>query len=486
MALVTTFISTPMTHALYPPWYQRKISAWKRGEIDWDTGKPLAETISRSTTSSNAADDKLQGTNIHKMLVHLSSGNIPHILAFMSILSPPKAPDAQIHPNAKSEQSTTTDNTSLKEPEKPERTIIAHGVHLIGLTERPSSVMQVSEIDEYAAVDPVVHTFQTFGQLYNMNASGEVDVVPEDSFAQTLTQRAMDYSSDFILLPWSEMGSFRDTDISTSTNSLVEDGEYARFIIRALKNAPCNAAIFVNLSANLSKSKSHRGLSRTKSLQSIRSMGVRDPPKAPMTLSTGPRHIFTPLFGGPDDLLAIGLTIQLVQKGCTATIIRFDIPYHVDLSHEPESIDPLKSRSGTAKSDMHGDQILDTPGLSRVQTSTNTFRKTHTPSPLSRDTTLFTSLQSSLTAEVAARITLDTLDLDDPKQDAAVFCAQRAEREFSTLPKKVSGLVIVGRNRKLHGLATRDGGDAEKSLGVVGLEIVKANLKGGMLVVKAP
>ncbi|KOS20022.1 K(+)/H(+) antiporter 1 [Escovopsis weberi] len=30
MALITTFVTTPLTTVLYPPWYQKKIAAWKR------------------------------------------------------------------------------------------------------------------------------------------------------------------------------------------------------------------------------------------------------------------------------------------------------------------------------------------------------------------------------------------------------------------------------------------------------------------------
>jgi len=36
MPLITTFATTPLTSALYPPWYQKKLESWKRGEIDWD------------------------------------------------------------------------------------------------------------------------------------------------------------------------------------------------------------------------------------------------------------------------------------------------------------------------------------------------------------------------------------------------------------------------------------------------------------------
>ncbi|KAL2172147.1 hypothetical protein VTG60DRAFT_148 [Thermothelomyces hinnuleus] len=45
MALVTTVATTPLTKALYPPWYQKKVDKWRRGEIDWD-GNPISSSES--------------------------------------------------------------------------------------------------------------------------------------------------------------------------------------------------------------------------------------------------------------------------------------------------------------------------------------------------------------------------------------------------------------------------------------------------------
>src|ERR1700743_3387859 len=85
MALVTTFMTTPLTRKLYPPEYQKKIEAWRRGEIDWDTGAPLAGTDDSSARDS-LAFEKLQSTNMQRLLVYLRLDNMPTILAFMSIL----------------------------------------------------------------------------------------------------------------------------------------------------------------------------------------------------------------------------------------------------------------------------------------------------------------------------------------------------------------------------------------------------------------
>ena len=58
MALVTTFVSSPLTSYFYPLWYQKKVESWRRGEIDWDTGKPLdgSDTLSGLNTNIGLLD----------------------------------------------------------------------------------------------------------------------------------------------------------------------------------------------------------------------------------------------------------------------------------------------------------------------------------------------------------------------------------------------------------------------------------------------
>jgi hypothetical protein len=493
MALVTTFATTPLTHALYPPDYQRKIESWKRGEIDWDTGKPLTEitTMQTGTSETSVADEKIEATHIQKMLIYMRFDNIPSIFALMSILCPPKSTPGRLHPA--NDQKDEPVQPAIEEPVKPKRRITAHGVHLVGLTERPSSVMQVSEIDEFYQNDPVVNTFETFGQVYDMNASGEIDVVPEGSFADTLSLRATDYGSDFILLPWSDMGSLRDSDMTKSTVS-VGDGEFSTFVLRTLKTAPCNAAVLINLSANSLK-RDRPSLKRSKSAQSLRSLGPRDPPKPSVpTLGAGTRHIFTALFGGPDDTLALGLTLQMVSKGCTATIVRFAVVGHDEADNGQDELDLVKSKSAaataagkstTAESDPIAIGSANPSGLDRQVTSTK-LKNRLVPSAAHSDRQLFDALRGSLPSDVLQRVVFETVELDDPKvQDPAGACIERAVSELSSLPKSVGGLVVLGRNWKLKGFGKREGGDAEKCLGVVGMEILKGSLKGGLLVVKA-
>lgn len=74
MALITTFATTPLTSLLYPPWYQKKIEAWKRGEIDWDTGAPI-DNVHKGSQDGLIEHEK-PAEDVRSLLVYLRLDNM--------------------------------------------------------------------------------------------------------------------------------------------------------------------------------------------------------------------------------------------------------------------------------------------------------------------------------------------------------------------------------------------------------------------------
>ena len=74
MALITTFATTPLTSALYPPWYQRKLEAWKRGDIDWDTGASVRN--GKGESREDISLQKMGSTRVGNMLIYLRLDNM--------------------------------------------------------------------------------------------------------------------------------------------------------------------------------------------------------------------------------------------------------------------------------------------------------------------------------------------------------------------------------------------------------------------------
>jgi hypothetical protein len=478
MALVTTFATTPLTIALYPPAYQRKIEAWKRGEIDWDTGLRLDDDDS-SSSPPFVQTEKLEGSKIKKMLVYLRFDNMPAILAFMSLLGP-RGTEIQVHPTAR-KQEGESDNAVVPQVEvtnnEIKRNVAAHGVRLIGLTERTSTVMQVSEADVYALQDPLVNTFRTFGQLYNIPASGEVDIVPESGFADALTNRAKDEAADLLFLPWSETGNLSEIEYtSNAETAAVRDGDYAKFILAAVATASCNTAVFVNHSVQ--KKKKQPGLFRNKSIQSVRSLpGVRDNYRPTALLGEGSRHIFCPVFGGPDDMLAVALTLQMVEKGCTATIVRFVVQLDSNEDEEEDEMDEIKKHKSGGRVET------DLSKSTEKQSSSKRSKATVVPRGSEQDISLFEAVQGGLSGDVLERLVFEFATLS-AANDPVQATIERAAKEVGLLPKNAGDMVVIGRNWALRGITFSEG-DVERCLGSVGTGIVRSTVKGGVLVVKS-
>jgi len=171
--------------------------------------------------------------------------SLPSLLTLITLLNLDSSPDAtpKVHPHKPNTISEEGVGAPKSNPAKRwGRTLEVHGVRMLELTERTSSVMKVSEADEYAVQDPVVNIFRTFGQLNNVAVSGGGAVIPEGSYADTLTGKASDLSSDLVLIPWSETGSVNDGQASLldTTENRFTSSPDNQFIINALTNATCN------------------------------------------------------------------------------------------------------------------------------------------------------------------------------------------------------------------------------------------------------
>ncbi|KAJ6442818.1 K+/H+ antiporter [Purpureocillium lavendulum] len=310
MALLTTFATTPIVSVLYPPWYQVKIAAWRRGEIDWDTGLPPSDT---DESTKRQASMKRVG----RLLVYLRLDSMPSMLNLLALFggapttdSARAAEDGEIEP--------VTDNSVLSD--NPKKPVWAHGVRLLQLTDRDSSVMTVSQVAEYSKHDPVVNTFRTVGQLHHLAASGEVGIMPETRFAEALATKATKMSSDLVLVPWSETGGMGDSQILSSAT--VDDkmaSSYGAFVRSVLESHEHNIAVFFPLGDGADgkdKMSERAKLNRQYSISHMK----EDMPAAPQALK--PYHIFLPYFGEEDDKLALVLVLQLCEKSkATATIM---------------------------------------------------------------------------------------------------------------------------------------------------------------------
>lgn len=416
MALITTFLSAPLTVYFYPPWYQKKVEAFRRGEIDWDTGKPLDGTDS---VVEAAHYEKVSAQKIKHLTVYLRLDSMPNLLAFASLFGGSSQPKVISHPRVSERTASTGLEARDGQDEEPKRPVQAYGLRLLNLTDRGSSVMAVTEAQEYTAHDPVVNIFRTFGRLHNLAVSGEVLVIPESSYADTLSMRASE--SDLLVLPWSETGGMSEQAVieDKGTKNKLAASSYTLFVNDTFEQSSTPVAVLVNKNFGGSKNKDKKERGKLSRTYSAVSLGSNRDKHVTAPIADPSHHIFFPFFGGEDDRTALRLVLQLAEKPeVTATVVRFDVP-------SAFLGEPASSSSSDAAATKSGEIITATPTSSADQ-----------------EGAFFASLSASLPAELSSRVVFETVSSTDPLKDVVA----RATIEVGQNPKNAGDLVILGRN----------------------------------------
>ncbi|KAI0168980.1 K+/H+ antiporter 1 [Hypoxylon sp. FL1284] len=455
MALVTTVATTPLTKLLYPPWYRQKLEQWKRGEIDWD-GKPL-RSESMSKVSSSA---QIQDARIRRLLVYLRLDSLPSLFTFISLLGnesvvpkPGEAPDADVSED------------SSQAPIIRRRPLEVHGLRLVELTERTSSVMKVTEGDDISRRDPVVNTFRTFSQLHDVAVSGNVVIAPEDSYAQTVVAQASNQESDFVLIPWSEVGSNKDQMIpfKVSVEDRFSERAHLDFIQATLAKAVCNTGIFIGngFGGTSSTDGSRPGLLRTVSNVSMRSH--RETALAP--LADKSHNIFFPYLGGIDDRVALRFVLQLAKNPLVTVTVA-----HLNCTEGDDDIVP------------HPEANMEVVSSSLDKNIISTEITAH-------DTSLLATLQSSISSELASRVSFT--DISVTASSAVIQTVALAKETVGKKPRNAGDIVIVGRRHARLPAVSRTAEqsiveyDMQKTIGVFGQAIAMGDVQASVLVIQA-
>ncbi|KAJ5556031.1 hypothetical protein N7513_003673 [Penicillium frequentans] len=396
MALVTTFMTTPLTVSLYPNWYQIKVDRWRRGEIDWNDNS--VQKNGRSDSVS-AVKEQLSTVPVRKLLVYLRLDGLSGLCTLAALLSPNRGdvPLPQVHPANKSKQSEQSVEDADQSVNGETTALRVHGVRLMELTDRDSSVMKVAAGDQ-ALWDPVVNTFRAFGEWHDLSLMAGVSVVPEYTYADTVVNMAHRDSLDLLLLPWSETGILADrrNGVEINPSDRFSSGEYAGFVSDILKRVSGHVAILVDhipeISANRPTSQHRSSWLATQGSSWTRpSMGSRS------------HHIVFPFFGGEDDRFALRFVLQLAKNDhVTATII-----------HIPGSQSDLPR--GTATSSAASDVVF------------------------------FETIRESIPADLQERVVFQAPAAQDTISDPGQLALAAVRAELEQNSNKPGSIVIVGR-----------------------------------------
>lgn len=458
MALVTTFLTTPLTTWLYPQWYQDKAARWRRGEIDWD-GNPVHSDSGPPSTPA----EKLRTKPVRRVAVYLRLDGLSSVCTFVSMLGghrTSKTSSLVHHAHKGSEAQFGPSEEQLdSRASQSEPAIAAHGLRLIELTDRLSSTMKVSAIEEYSVWDPVVNVFRAFGQLNSIQSDGRVAVVPKHLYADSVLDMTRDASADFLLLPWSASGSVSDRQSLWSTeesSAAPPNAPYAAFVSQVIARVSVNTGILVDRALEI-PSRERPDLKRTTSARG----GVLPIVHDRMVSANSKQHVILLFHGGADDRFALRLALQLARnEQVTATVIHINTPTSAPTNSET-SHNPPATPASTAEP--------------------------HTLSE-ENDLSFLATIRDSVPIELSPRVVFTEASPTDPSTAVTDFAMRTVQEELDRSGTESNHLVIVGR-RSVGGESSSPDGDGgsetRKALGVVGEALVRRSVRASVLVLQA-
>lgn len=248
MAIVTTFLTAPVTLKIYPVWYREKVELWRNNEINWD-GSPTGDTR-RSSLSLAYSQELYKFRNIVVVLDDLHSMSATLILT--QLLAAPKenwdfehdaaSPDINDNSNGNDlgnirskeiaidlslSRTQTNASSSISAMSKLVKlNIHVFGIRLVELSQRTAPLIQLlSENSDQSNTDPILKVLNIFAGVNQIPFSSQVAVTAGNDRSHFIISMASS-STDFILLTWEDMGFHHSIEsFDTGPHRLASCGE---------------------------------------------------------------------------------------------------------------------------------------------------------------------------------------------------------------------------------------------------------------------
>jgi len=490
MAIILTFVTSPLTILIYPERVRSHLGGRGAGA---DEGKKRR----RAPTTDTSGPLSLM---THFTVVLNKVEHLPAVMTLTQFLQPP-LPSA-VAPEYHSSIDSSDDKEKVETP-APVFPVLPNAaplmlsdgtprvkidaLRLIELTERTSAVMKVSASEELMQRDTLISVLRTFGHLNRIPVTSALSVVPRDSFAPSVASHAQDTDADLVVIPWSSAPSAIDEHPSNATgiapqnpfdaifggrSAAVDKATsifYSQFIRRVFVESPADVALFID-----------RGLS-------------------PLDTSiTYGQHIFLPFFGGPDDRLALAFVVQLcVHPAVSATVMRVkktegltEAETRTTADIKPEQVAAALAANNATVHSIGPDTVYpqhNTQNRLQSETADNLVWNQMTSSSESQPPAIRSAL---------SRITF--VEVSSPAPLAEVLKRCNVEHGTATSSNKAL-LVVAGRGRRMAaeshtdelrgliaGLSTSSiGGEVRRTVGDVATAFVATGAKASLFVLQA-
>lgn len=311
VALVLTFVTTPMTLLFFPE-KVRHLTADTPRDSEKAEFKSVAggsggrEYVTRLLVVLQKIEHLAPVMALSQMLEPLPSHQLkPLVGDLRSAIQSKKLDDGDISDaSLKTVPSHDPPHTVAQQEQISSHPIVrVDALRLLELTGRMHSVMQSAEKDEILRTDDTLQLCKQFGRLRGLDVTPHIAVVEEMQYPESVAQYASDLHTDMVIIPWtvpthSEDSSDDDiqpegvTPFDNIFSSEAGSPIYSHFLRKVFNEAKNDAALFVD-----------RGFGST------------------FTPAVG-QHIYLPFFGGKDDRLALRFVVQLCHHpNVTATVV---------------------------------------------------------------------------------------------------------------------------------------------------------------------
>ncbi|KAI9357192.1 Sodium/hydrogen exchanger family-domain-containing protein [Pilaira anomala] len=220
MALVTTFMTTPVVLFVYPEWYQKQTAA-------------LEEDI--SSTNNRIKSTEVVDTKLDDKTEIIEAVDSKHY-CIVTMLN-----------RIESVSSLMTLIQLLKRDKFSSTPIDIHTLRLMELTQRTSVVMKYKDFRETEKQDPVLNVFRTFANLIGINSlKTQLDYCSSTNYIKTMSDYGSKVDADFILLPWINRYLINNVNYASALldNTSTSDLD---FVNQAFSHIPhCTVGLFID------------------------------------------------------------------------------------------------------------------------------------------------------------------------------------------------------------------------------------------------
>ncbi|GAA5956519.1 hypothetical protein JCM21900_000599 [Sporobolomyces salmonicolor] len=340
MALVTTFITTPLTLAFYPVSYRLKKDRERRALTSTTSGSLGKDDLGPGTATSG---DGVVEKPLSRFAVVLEQfDHLPALMAFLRLVKAPSVVDASATAaggqsasdraavEEKSALALADDSPASSRPVFPatSKTPSLSALRLVALTDRTSALLRAaSSTSALLRADSLSSVLRSFAAGLGISVHSRLSIVNHEGYVEQVAQFVEESESEMLVLPWALEGvakaGEREGDDEVEEIGVVEQylpnpfeglfgvekgskgtkggeaAEYAAFARKVFAQTSCDVALFLDRSSSA-------------------------PSTTMISLPTSRSHLFLPFYGGSDDRLCLSLLIQLVASnpGLTATVLR--------------------------------------------------------------------------------------------------------------------------------------------------------------------